>query len=90
MTPLGIGDMTGSVLPPILSLFASRAIYTEASMADIINLRQARKTRSRAASDAKAAANRILHGRTKEEKQASRADKARLEKLLDDAKRDPS
>lgn len=57
-------------------------------VADIINLRRARKARSRAASDTKASANRILYGRTSEEKQAARADKEQREKALDGAKRD--
>jgi hypothetical protein len=57
-------------------------------MAEIINLRKARKARTRAASDAHAAANRALHGRTKDEAQASRAENARRESVLDGAKRE--
>ena len=58
-------------------------------MAEIINLRRARKARDRAASEAEAAANRLSHGRSKAEKQATRAERERLEQSLDGAKRDP-
>ena len=56
-------------------------------MADIINLRQARKARSRAAAETRAATNRALHGRTREEKLAAKADKARVENTLNGARR---
>ena len=58
-------------------------------MGEIINLRRARKTRDRAASEAEAAANRLSHGRSKAEKQATRAERARQERSLDGARRDP-
>jgi len=58
-------------------------------MAEIINLRRARKARDRVASEAEAAANRLSHGRSKAEKQATRAERERLERTLDGAKRDP-
>ena len=58
-------------------------------MAEIINLRRARKARDRVASEAEAAANRLSHGRSKAEKQATRAERERLEQSLDGAKRDP-
>lgn len=57
-------------------------------MADLINLRNARKARARAASETKAAANRALYGQTKAEKQAARAEKSRQQKALDAAKRE--
>jgi hypothetical protein len=57
-------------------------------MADIVNLRLARKARARADADAAAAANRALHGRTKQEKQAERAERQRRDDLLDGAKID--
>ena len=56
-------------------------------MADIINLRMARKARSRADAAAKADANRAAFGRSKEEKSRARAETARQEKALDGAKR---
>lgn len=57
-------------------------------MAEIINLRTARKARARADAAAKADANRAAFGRTKEEKRAAKAEAARLAALLDGAKRD--
>ncbi len=57
-------------------------------MAEIINLRLARKARGRQAAEADAAANRAKFGRSKQEKLANRAETARAEKLLDGAKRE--
>jgi hypothetical protein len=59
-----------------------------ASVAEIINLRRARKARARVVSEAQAAANRARHGRTKEEVQASRVENARRESALDGLKRE--
>ena len=58
-------------------------------MAEIINLRSARKARARADKDAAAAANRRLFGQTKDEKRAAREEQARLDRTLDDARREP-
>lgn len=57
-------------------------------MAEIINLRDARKARSRAEAAAKAAANRAQFGRTKAEKQFAQTERERQDKMLDGAKRD--
>jgi hypothetical protein len=57
-------------------------------MADIINLNQARKQRARAEKSAKADENRVRFGRTKAEKAADRAETAKIDRLLDDTKRD--
>lgn len=57
-------------------------------MADIVNLRQARKAKTRLASGAKAASNRLMHGRTKAKKAAAKMEQARADKLLDGARRD--
>ncbi len=57
-------------------------------MADIINLRLARKARGRQAAETEAAANRAKFGRIRREKQASRAEALRVDKLLDGAKRE--
>ncbi|MEO9133013.1 MAG: DUF4169 family protein [Sphingomonas sp.] len=57
-------------------------------MADIINLRQARKARARTDAETKAAANRAHFGRTAQEKQVSEAEARHAEKLLDGVKRD--
>lgn len=57
-------------------------------MVEIVNLNKARKTRDRAADKATAAANRITHGRTKGERQASDLEQARASRLLDGARLD--
>lgn len=44
-------------------------------MADIVNLRQARKRKERAAKEAQAEANRVAFGRTKEERHLGKARK---------------
>jgi hypothetical protein len=59
-------------------------------MADIINLRQARKARARTDAEAKASVNRARFGRTAQEKQASEAEARRADRLLDGVKRDDS
>ena len=48
-------------------------------MADIINLRKARKAKTRSADEQRAVENRILHGMTKGEKSALKAEKERHE-----------
>ncbi|MEQ1618569.1 MAG: DUF4169 family protein [Terricaulis sp.] len=42
-------------------------------MGDVINLRRARKAKSRAAADVKASENRVAHGRSKAEKTLTKA-----------------
>lgn len=49
-------------------------------MAEIINLRQARKARRRAADETRAADNRVLHGRTKAERGRSEQEAAFVER----------
>ena len=56
-------------------------------MAEIINLRRARKTRARDAASAEAAGNRALFGQTKPARAAQTAEAARLARALDGAKR---
>lgn len=56
-------------------------------MAEIVNLRQARKQKSRAAKDVQAEQNRILFGRTKAEKQQQAAEKALAARKIDGHKR---
>ena len=57
-------------------------------MADVVNLNQARKAKTKADDKARAAENRVRFGRTKAEKslEAARADK--LQRELDGAKRE--
>jgi hypothetical protein len=58
-------------------------------MAEIVNLRQARKGKARAANEAAAVANRIKFGRSKAEKDAAAQEKARADRVIDSHKRDP-
>jgi len=55
-------------------------------MADVVNLRMARKAKARVEAQAEAAAARASHGRTKGEKAAQRAEAARAGRALDGAK----
>lgn len=57
-------------------------------MADIVNLRRARKAKARDAAAAKADSNRIVHGRTKAEKAGQKGERARGEKHLDSRRLD--
>jgi hypothetical protein len=57
-------------------------------MADVINLRMAKKRRERTAREAEAAANRAAHGRTLAEKRATAAEAERRDAALDGAKRE--
>jgi Domain of unknown function (DUF4169) len=50
--------------------------------ADILSLSKARKAKARADKEAKAAGNRVLHGRTKAEKQLANAEKALADKRV--------
>jgi len=54
--------------------------------ADVVNLRQFRKTKARAEKEKAAEQNRILHGRTKAEKNLTRALRDKAEKSLDQGK----
>jgi hypothetical protein len=57
-------------------------------MAEIVNLRMARKARARTAAEQKAAENRAKFGRTKAEKAAEQAEVDRKARALDGARRD--
>jgi len=57
-------------------------------MAEVINLRLARKARQRAEAEKLAEQNRVRHGQTKAERQASRAAAERAERTLDSHKRE--
>jgi len=52
-------------------------------MAEIINLRKARKVRARDAAEQRAVENRILHGLSKTEKTAIKAERERQEKQIE-------
>ncbi|MBH0111826.1 DUF4169 family protein [Novosphingobium sp. YJ-S2-02] len=57
-------------------------------MAEIVNLRMARKAKQRSAAKADAEANRALHGRTKGERAATEAELARIVRNVDGARRE--
>ena len=52
-------------------------------LAEIVNLKQARKRRARAQKDAKAKRNRLAFGRTKAERRRDEAEQARSRRLLE-------
>jgi hypothetical protein len=58
-------------------------------MADLINLRQARKNKDRAEKEAAAKVSRAAHGRKKAEKSAAAAYKEKADKDLAGHRRDP-
>ncbi len=58
-------------------------------MAEIINLRQARKNKARAEKEARAEQNRVSFGRTKAEKKLTKAELDLAQSRLDSHKRDP-
>jgi hypothetical protein len=58
-------------------------------MSDLINLNRARKARARADKAAAAAVNRVIHGRTRAEKLAAKAEAERAARLLDQTRREP-
>ena len=57
-------------------------------MVQPINLNRARKAKARVDAEAQSAANRAKFGRTKAQKQQAEADKVRLARVLDQARRD--
>lgn len=57
-------------------------------MAEIVNLRMARKARDRAADAAQAQASRARHGRTKAERLATQAEIARIDRTVEGARRE--
>ncbi len=57
-------------------------------MAEIINLNRARKARAKSEDKIRAAANRVVHGRSKGEKQAARTEQERADSRLDAQKRE--
>ncbi len=57
-------------------------------MAEIINLRQARKRAARTGKAAEAAANRARHGQSKAERAGAEAERNVVRKALDGARRD--
>lgn len=56
-------------------------------MADIINLKRARKVKARAAAEAEAAVNRATHGRSKAERKLTQTEQDTAKRKLDGHKR---
>ena len=56
-------------------------------MADIINLKRARKAKKRATAEAEAAANRAAHGRSKVERKLTQTEQDAAKRKLDGHKR---
>ena len=65
-----------------------RISRTELIMAEVINLRQARKAKTRTAAQQQAASNRAKHGVGKAERARLRGEAERAARLLDGLKRD--
>lgn len=59
-------------------------------MADIVNLRQFRKTKARSEKESQAEQNRLTFGRTKSEKTLTKALNEKAERTLDQKKLDKS
>ncbi len=57
-------------------------------MAEIVNLRRARKAKARAATAAQADTNRLAFGRTRAEREVAALDAERARRLLDGVKRE--
>ena len=57
--------------------------------ADIVNLRRARKAKADADRQEKAAANRRLFGRTRDEKEKQAAERDRAGRVMDGHRREP-
>lgn len=57
--------------------------------ADIVNLRQVRKARAKVEREAKAEANRRLHGMTRAEREKIADEQRRLERQVDGHRREP-
>jgi hypothetical protein len=59
-------------------------------MAEIVNLRRARKNKARQAAETEAAAKRLQHGQTKAAKKLSKAERDAAERKHEGHKRDDS
>lgn len=57
-------------------------------MNDVVNLKSARKAKTRAEAEAKAQANRVAYGRTKAEKKSTKAEREAADRKLDGHRRD--
>ncbi len=67
----------------------SSQVFDRLQMGDLINLRQARKSRKRAEDSNKSEANRLKHGRTKADKRLAALTKQRQDSIVDGARLEP-
>lgn len=58
-------------------------------MGEVVNLRRARKAKSRSDAEVAAAANRLRFGRTQAEREVEALEAGRAARLLDGARREP-
>lgn len=56
-------------------------------MAEIVNLKRVRKRKARKAAETEAASNRLVHGRTKAERNLTQAEQQAADRKLDGHKR---
>ena len=80
----------GDFLSDTLTLFPAATFCNEAGMADVINLRLARKARARDKAAQQAAQNRAQHGLKAVERQRHRAEADKAARALNGHKRDQS
>lgn len=58
-------------------------------MAEIVNMKRARKLKARAEAEKEAAANRLAHGRSKAERNLARAEEDAARRKLEGHRREP-
>lgn len=75
-------------MPIVLAVARAAAPRYGSGMAEIVNLRLARKARQRADAATIAAENRARHGRTKAERARDSAEAERLTRTVEGARRD--
>lgn len=86
-------DRLGWQKVPLSDLLSQHCCISQACpyiirfMAEIVNLRRARKQKARAEAETEAAAKRLTHGRTKSERNQTRAEQEAAERKLDGHKR---
>jgi hypothetical protein len=73
------------IRPPLSS---ATTLGYRVAMAEIVNLRLARKARARTEAEGKAAANRAAHGQTKAERAAAQAHRDALARRVDQHRRE--
>jgi hypothetical protein len=79
-----IGRACDSVVIPCSRVACFTLItFSAGRMGDIINLRRARKAKTKVERDREAEANRAMHGRTRVERNQSGAEKRRADRKLD-------